>query len=114
MVRGYFASTDPPSFCVKENATMTDEKKKFETLEELEEEEAKIVAGGYRADGNLYTPDQYSLAGVTWERNLWSKDRYFIRGIQIDQALADKIVDKYFLLGRQLTDEELRALGVPI
>ncbi len=93
---------------------MTDEKKKFESLEELKEEDAKIVAGGYRADGNLYRPDQYAQAGVTWEHNMWSKDRYFIRGIQIDQALADKIVDKYLLLGRQLTDDELRALGVQI
>jgi len=91
---------------------MAEEKKGFSTLEEVKEEEAKKVAGGYYVGSDKYTFEEYSKAGVSWEHNFWSKDRYFVRGIQIDQNLAEKITEKYFLLGRPLTDDELRVLGV--
>ncbi|NLC39597.1 MAG: hypothetical protein GX763_01635 [Clostridiaceae bacterium] len=93
---------------------MTEDKMKFSTLEEVQEEEARIVAGGYYIGGDKYTVEQYSQAGVTWEHNFWSKDRYFIRGVSIDQKMAETITDKYFLVGRQLTDDELRIIGVKI
>ncbi len=91
---------------------MVNEKREFSTLEEVKEEEARIVAGGYYVGGDKYTVEQYSQAGVTWEHNFWSKDRYFVRGVPIDQALAEKITDMYIQLGRPLTDDELRILGV--
>lgn len=89
------------------------EKKGFETLEEVKEEEAKRVAGGY-VGSDKYTFEEYSKAGISWEHNIWSFDRYFIRGAKIDQSLAETIVDKYLILGRPLTDDELRVLGVKI
>ena len=91
---------------------MPDEKRKFASLEEVQEEEAKIVAGGYYVGSDKYTVEQYSQAGVTWEHNFWSKDRYFVRGVKISQELAEKIVDMFIKLGRPLTDDELRILGV--
>jgi hypothetical protein len=91
---------------------MSDEKRKFASLEEVQEEEAKIVAGGYYVGSDKYTVEQYSQAGVTWEHNFWSKDRYFVRGVKISQELAEKIVDMFIKLGRPLTDDELRILGV--
>ena len=93
---------------------MSDEKRKFASLEEVQEEEAKIVAGGYYVGSDKYTVEQYSQAGVTWEHNFWSKDRYFVRGVKISQELAEKIVDMFIKLGRPLTDDELRILGVKI
>ena len=90
---------------------MAEEKRGFSTLEEVKEEEAKKAAGGY-VGSDKYTIEEYSKAGVTWEHNIWSKDRYFIRGVQIDQNMAETITDKYFQLGRPLTDDELRILGV--
>ena len=93
---------------------MTEDKKIFDSLQEVMEEEAKIVAGGYYVCSDKYTMEQYSQAGVTWEHNFWSKDRYFVRGVSIKQDLAELITDKYFQLGRPLTDDELRILGVKI
>jgi hypothetical protein len=93
---------------------MAEEKKQFSSLEEVMEEEAKIVAGGYYIGSDKYTMEQYSQAGVTWEHNFWTKDRYFVRGVRIDQKTAEKVTAKYFKLGRYLTDDELRALGVAI
>lgn len=92
---------------------MSDEKSRFESLEEVKEAEAKRVAGGY-VGNDIYTIEEYSKAGVTWESNVWSKDRYFIRGVKIDQKTAELIVDRYKILGRPLTDDELRVLGINI
>jgi adenine deaminase len=92
---------------------MAEEKKDFASLEEVKEEEAKIVAGGY-AGSDRYTLEEYSKAGVTWEHNYFSKDRYFIKGVEINQRQAEKITEKYFQLGRQLTVDELRVLDVNI
>ncbi|MGI6578636.1 MAG: hypothetical protein ACOX3H_00090 [Saccharofermentanales bacterium] len=93
---------------------MAEEKKDFASLEEVKEEEAKIVAGGYYVGSDKYTLEEYSQAGVTWEHNFWSKDRYFIKGVKINQKTAEKITEMFFRLGRQLTDDELRVLGVKI
>lgn len=93
---------------------MGEEKKGFSTLEEVKEEEARKAAGGYYVGSDKYTFEEYSKAGVAWEHNFWSKDRYFVRGVQIDQKLAEKIVDLYLTIGRPLTDTELRAAGVKI
>ena len=95
---------------------MAEETKEFSSLEEVKEEEAKIVAGGFLGSDLPFknTLEEYSRAGVTWEHNFWSKDRYFIKGVQINQETAEKIVEMYFQLGRQLTDDELRGLGVNI
>ncbi|MDD2213906.1 MAG: hypothetical protein PHR21_05115 [Oscillospiraceae bacterium] len=89
-----------------------EEKKQFSTLEEVKEEEAKRAAGGYYVGSDKYTMEEYSKAGVTWEHNFWSKDRYFIRGVQIDQSLAERITQNSQMFGRLLTDDELRVLGV--
>lgn len=76
----------------------------------LEDEKTEDAAGGYYVGSDKYTMEQYNWAGVTWEHNFWSKDRYFIRGVQIDQSKAEKIVDKAYEVGRPLTDDELRLL----
>ncbi len=93
---------------------MAEEKKAFSSLEEVQEEEARIVAGGYHVGSDKYTFEEYSRAGVSWEHNFWSKDRYFVRGVKIDQALAEKITERSIYLGRPLTDDELRVLGVKL
>ncbi|NJP41721.1 hypothetical protein HCH52_11810 [Oscillospiraceae bacterium HV4-5-C5C] len=91
---------------------IAEEKKQFNTLEEVKEDEARRVAGGWYVGSDKYTLEEYSRAGITWEHNVWSKDRYFIRGAKIDQALAERITDNSLMLGRLLTDDELRILGV--
>lgn len=92
---------------------MAEVKQEFTTLEEVKEIEAKKAAGGY-VGNDKYDIAEYSKAGVTWEHNIWSKDRYFVRGVQINQKMAETVTDKYFQLGRPLTDDELRILGVNI
>jgi hypothetical protein len=75
----------------------------------LDDEKTEDAAGGfYVGSPDKYTVEQYSFAGVTWEHNFWSKDQYFIRGVKIDQDLATKITDAAYLIGRPLTDDELK------
>ena len=97
---------------------MGETKREFKTLEEVMEAEAKIVGGEmeeeYYVGSDKYTLQEYNKAGVTWEHNFWSKDRYFIKGIQITQKMAETITEKSILVGRMLTDDELRILGVPV
>lgn len=90
---------------------MAEDIKKEKGLEgkAIEDEKLENAAGGYYVGNeDKYTMEQYSFAGVTWEHNFWSKDRYFIRGVQINQDLAEKITADALLLGRPLTDDELK------
>ena len=90
---------------------MAGEKRTLTTLEEVKEEEARKVAGGY-VGSDKYTLEEYSWAGVSWEHNFWTRDRYFVRGAPIDQEMAEKIVVMSLQRGRPLKDDELRAIGV--
>ena len=93
---------------------MGEEKKVFTTLEEVKEDEAKRVAGGF-AGSDKYTMAEYSEAGVAFEHNYWSKDRYYIRGVRITQDKAEELTKKYFDRGkRPFTDDELRLLDVRV
>ena len=93
-------------------------KREFSSLEEVKEAEAKIVGGEMEEEwyvgSDKYSLEEYNKAGVTWEHNFWSKDRYFIKGIPISQDMAEMITDKSILVGRLLTDDELRIIGVPV
>ena len=97
---------------------MGETKRNFASLEEVKEAEAKIVGGEMEEEwyvgSDKYSLEEYNKAGVTWEHNFWSKDRYFIKGIPISQDMAEMITDKSILVGRLLTDDELRILGVPV
>ena len=85
---------------------MTDRKREFTTIQQVQEFEAQKVSDGF-AGRDKYTISQYSKAGVTWEHNIWNDDRYYVRGVKIDQQTAECITGLALVLGRSLTDDEL-------
>lgn len=89
---------------------MAEDVKKETELEgkAVADEKLEDAAGGYYVGSDKYTVEEYSFAGITWEHNFWSKDRYFIRGVQISQGTAEDITGDALLLGRPLTDDELK------
>ena len=90
---------------------MAEDVKKETELEgkAVADEKLENAAGGYYVGNpDKYTLEQYSFAGITWEHNFFSKDRYLIRSVEISQETAEKITDDAFLLGRPLTDDELK------
>jgi len=91
---------------------MKEKEEVFPALEQIADSDARKIAGGYYVKNDRYTIEEYSKSGVAWQRNFWEQDCYYIKGIQITQAMAEEITNKSIILGRQLTDDELRILGV--
>jgi len=79
----------------------------------LSDDELDAVAGGY-VGHDKYSFEEYNQAGVSWRHNISSKDKYVVRGVEITQSQAEKVVEAYRLKGSPLTDLELRLIGIPI
>ena len=57
-------------------------------------------------------PEFWAQYGITYTHVMWAKDTYTIYGVSVSADDAWKILEKAEILGRALTQEEIRALGI--
>ncbi|MBO4749365.1 MAG: hypothetical protein J5546_03535 [Lachnospiraceae bacterium] len=92
-----------------------EENRKDQELEgkKLDDSQTGDAAGGY-FDNDLNYRNPYILAqyGITYVHNFWSRDTYSVYGVSISETDAERIVYEGRRVGRALTQEEIRDLGI--